>query len=501
MRDSKDNLLSRRAFLWTTAAASALPSAFLISCRSSISGPLTRQLGRTGLEVTTLGLGGQASLQWTPDGVDPERIILKAAGLGVNYFDTSNVYGPSQLNYGRAFRALHLIPGASGYDEAKRRSIVVASKTMVRHAKGSHPDVRDRSNGPDGSTAVDDLKRSLSQMFGDGEGGYPAGAYLDVFQIHNLNTMEEVEAIYEGLGNPDPQAERIGALAALRDYRDGTNRTGLNPNEETLIRHVGITGHISSPVMMECIQRDTGDLIDTMLIAINANDRRYLNHQYNAIPVAAAKNMGIIAMKVFADGAMYTKEPRWSRTPDDVVMTVGSPALSSQPLVQYSLSTPGVTTAIIGTGRIDVEPRFCQLTQNLAASRITPTGLSESDRREIEHSARAAKDGQTNYFQLPSEPLGAPREPGATQERRGEQRIGQLTWQTAYAGDSPIRLYEIWRDDGKIGEVAHQPQTTKAPFRYEDELTDRASHVYRVVTVDAEGRKASSEECRIVAAA
>jgi hypothetical protein len=375
--------------------------------------------------------------------------------------------------------------------------MVLASKTMVRHAKGSHPEVRDRSNGPEGSTAVDDLKRSLSQMFGDGEGGYPAGAYLDLFQIHNLNTIEEVEAIYEGLDNPDPQAERIGALAALRDYRDGTNRTGLNPKEEKLIRHVGITGHISSPVLMECIQRDTAELIDTMLIAINASDRRYFNHQYNAIPVAAAKGMGLIAMKVFADGAMYAKEARWSRTPADVVLTVGSPALRSQPLVQYSLSTPGITTAIIGIGRIDVEPRFCQLTQNLAAAQIMPNGLAESDRKETEQMSMAAKEGQTNYFQLPSEPLGAPREPQVMQERRGERRIARLTWQTAYAADRPIRLYEIWRDGAKVGEVAHEPQTTQSPFRHEEELADQASHAYRIVTVDVVGRKASSGDCRI----
>ena len=106
---------------------------------------------------------------------------------------------------------------------------------------------------------------------------------------------------------PDPKAEWIGALAALRDYRDGTNLTGLNPKDEKLIRHIGITGHFSSPVLMECLQRDTVNVIDTLLVAMNANDRRYFNHQYNVIPVAAAKNLGIIAMKVFADGAITAR--------------------------------------------------------------------------------------------------------------------------------------------------------------------------------------------------
>ncbi len=56
-----------------------------------------------------------------PEGADPVRIILKAFHLGINYFDTSNAYGPSQLNYGKAFRELHLIPGEPGYDQKLRR--------------------------------------------------------------------------------------------------------------------------------------------------------------------------------------------------------------------------------------------------------------------------------------------------------------------------------------------------------------------------------------------
>ena len=85
-----------------------------------------------------------------------------------------------------------------------------------------------------GSHAIDDLHRALSLLFGDGKGNYPEGAYLDMMMIHNLNFMNEVDALYEGYENTDPSLERIGALAALRDYRDGTNRTGLNPENKNL---------------------------------------------------------------------------------------------------------------------------------------------------------------------------------------------------------------------------------------------------------------------------
>ncbi len=487
--------LSRRQFLKTsiTLAAGSAVAPYLSCGKVSVSKPMTRILGRTGFEVTTLGLGGQASLQWTPDDVDPIDIIIKAISQGVNYLDTSNVYGPSQGNYGKAFRALNLVPDLSGYDETKRRSLYLASKTMLRYAKGGIPEQRGFSEGPQGSLAIDDLKRTLSQIFGDGNGNYPQGAYIDLFQIHNLTTVADVDAIYEGLNNPDPKAEHIGALAALLDYRDGTNLTGLNPKEETLIRKIGITGHHSSPVMMECLHRDEKEIIDSMLIAVNANDRRYLNHQNNAIPVAKAKNVGMIAMKVFADGAMYTKEPRWSRTPEDVVRVVGTTDLPSRPLVEYALSTPGIGTAIIGIGQIDSQEQNCQLLQNMSAAQIRVESLSQTDREEIEKLAIKSREGLTNWYQVEKQSLGAPREVRQLVENRDGKRVVQLSWQTAYAADDPIEYYEIRRNNQPIGKVEHIPQTTKAPFVFEDLPNEGDRLNYQIVTVDRAGKTAISE--------
>ena len=505
-------MMSRRNFMRSAATAGLyLMAAPYVSLGATFPDkPSTRVLGRTGFEVTTLGLGGQASIQWTPPGENPEQIILKALSLGVTYFDTSNVYGPSQLNYGKVFRAAHLIPERLGYDEKKRRSFFLASKTGLRYAKGqpgNRDNVTNATNGPPGSMTLDDVRRTLSQIFGDGQGNYPPGAYLDLVQIHNLVNLDEVDAIYEGLANPDPKAEWIGALAALRDYRDGSNLTGLNPKEEKLIRHIGITGHFSSPVLMECVQRDTGDnIIDTLLVAMNANDRRYFNHQYNVIPVAAAKNMGIIAMKVFADGAMYGKDNHFSRQPADVVRNVGSPAIPSAPLVRYSLSTPGISTAIIGIGHIDKDRNRDQLEQNLAASRLSGQ-MDGAERKRIEQLAARAKNGMTNYFQRKAELLGAPRNATVSQEMQADQRVARLAWQTAYAGDQPLSHYEIQRDEFRsadfgaaphlqtvIGRVEHRPQITLEPFTFNDQLTDKLPHRYSVIAVDAAGRRAASQD-------
>ncbi|MGD2035217.1 MAG: aldo/keto reductase [Bacteroidales bacterium] len=493
MKTKSDYSIDRRKFLKSSATAVAGMS-LLPSFYHCTTGPklMTRNFGRLNHEVTTFGLGGQASIQWTPDDVDPVAIIMKAFDKGVNYFDTSNLYGPSQLNYSKAFGKLDLIPGQAGYNEALRRSVFLTSKTHLRWAKGEKEmeGLNNWTNGVQGSHTIDDLKRSLTQIYGDGKGWYPEGAYLDMVLIHSVTNPADVDAIYEGLEDPDPKAERIGALAALRDYRDGTNLTGLNPKEEKLIRHIGFSGHYNAGVMMDLIRRDQYGIIDGLLVAINANDKLNFNMQHNVIPVAKARDIGLIGMKVFADGAMYSKEAHWSGTPADVVRKVGSKETPFKPLIEYSLTTPGISTVIIGIGQISDDPAQCQLSQNIAASQIGRNGLSETDRKEVEEMAARVKQGKTNYFQKDEGGLTAVRNVTVTRKEEGKT---VLAWDTAYAGDHPLEKYEVWRNNEKIGEVMHEPQISQEPFRYTDPVSETSDYEYRVVTVDANGNKNESQ--------
>lgn len=488
--------MNRRRFVKTSlmaAAATAIVPGLTTGCAKKTQ-PVKRVFGKLGFEVTTLGLGGQASIQWTPDDVDPVSIILKAFNLGINYFDTSNLYGPSQQNYGKAFRKLKLIPGESDYNESLRKSIFLTSKTHLRYAKGDGdvPGVTNWTNGEPGTHTIDDLRRSLSQMFGDGNGSYPEGSYIDLVLFHNLNRKEEVDAIFEGLENTDPSAERIGALVALRDYRDGTNLTGLNPRNEKLIRHIGFSGHFNPMVNMYMIQRDRTNLLDAMLVAINANDKLMFNMQYNVIPLARAKNMGVIGMKIFADGAMYSKPAEWSNNPGHVVRTVGSPALPCKSLIQYSLTTPGVHLVIIGIGQISDNPEKCQLINNLEAAQVLPDGMSETERTEVEEMAKRVKEGKTNYFQMAALPLTAPVDVEVSQVTENSICKAVLAWGTALAGDAPITKYELWRDDLKITEIPFKPQITTDKFTYTDNPGDEKDHIYTLKVIDAKGRIAES---------
>lgn len=256
--------------------------------------------------------------------------------------------------------------------------------------------------------------------------------------------------------------DRIGALAALLDFRDGTNFTGLNPDGRHYVRHIGITGHISSPVLMNAIQRDELNILDTMLVAINANDRHYSSHQFNAVPLARAKGMGIIAMKVFSAGGVYTGMQRQPNKAEELILSVGVPGgVPSEDLIRYPLSIPGVSTVIAGVGKIDRQrPEADQLASNLAASQLDPT--SPAEQRRIETDVAARHGTRTNYFQENQRGLIQPPAP------RIERDAGRIVvkWNTALAGPDPIRSYRIYAGEWLAASLPFRPQLTTAPLSH-----------------------------------
>jgi aryl-alcohol dehydrogenase-like predicted oxidoreductase len=450
--------MATRRQLLTTLGATTMAASLPVSARAAASKPKAvipkRTLGKTGHMVTPLALGGQGALQWTPPGTDPADIIVRAVEIGVNYLDTSNVYGESQLHYGEAFRRMNLVPGQSGYDAALRKKLFLATKTTRRFARSK--------DAAYGQTAVDDLKRSLTQIFGDGKGNFPEDACLDSMQMHALGEEKHIAQLYSGMkerGGRMP--EEIGALAALLDYRDGTNYTGLNPQNRRWIRHVGLSGHLSSPVLMKMLRLDEGNDIDTLLVALNVADTQYLPHQNNVLPLAAARGMGVIAMKVFADAALLGKGAHWTRGPQEVVTTVGhAGSLDYRDMIRYTLSLPGVSCAIIGIGHIDrKDPSKDQLVANLAAAIDEP--MTEAERGKLEQQAVALYgSATTNYFQAPAQGLVQPTEVKLT--KTGERFV--VSWQAGYAGAKPIRTWRIRTGGKTVLTIPFRSQLTMSPL-------------------------------------
>lgn len=462
---------------------------------------MTRQLGRTGREVTTFGLAGGNKVMWDLPGQEGVEIVVKAIRAGITYLESANNYQSSQRNYHRAFRILNLIPGQPGYDRSLRARLFIASKTQLRYALIRDGSPQRGTSRWGGKTAVEDLLNSLSVFFGDGRGYIPEGAYLDLMQIHSLRADADVDAVYEGNDNPsDTSLPRIGALAALRDFRDGVNYTGLNPKLKKYIRHIGITGHENPAAHMYAMRKDARGDLETLLVAVNPNDRQMFCHQTNSIPVAAAKNMGIIGMKVFADGVMYGLPKAYASRPGQSVPTVGQPGkVRPGEFIEYTLSTPGMSTLITGIGLIDRsnDPARDQLVANLAACQMHDP--PDAGRRAgIEVRTTQLHGTDTNFFQRPSDGLQPPQNFTLAQPVPGGP--ARLSWMTAYAAGDPIVRYEIYRREERLASIPYQPQLSERPFTWED-VTPPANSPggtwYRVRAVDASGRTADTLSLRL----
>lgn len=242
--------LSRRDFVKTVlggvvaggAASAARPLEAIV--RTPPEPMSTRPLGRTGHKVRLFSLGGQATLE-KPDTRDESvAIIHRAIDLGVNYIDTSRVYGGgvSERYIGEVMKS-------------RRKEVFLASKTRDRTYDGS----------------MRSLEASLAALQTD---------HLDLWQLHNVMRKADLDQIFA----------RDGAIHALEKARD-----------QRLVRFFGITGHFDPAVLREGIERYP---FDTLLMALNAADRARLSFIDHLLPVAVEKRMGIVAMKIPARGRL-----------------------------------------------------------------------------------------------------------------------------------------------------------------------------------------------------
>jgi aryl-alcohol dehydrogenase-like predicted oxidoreductase len=200
----------------------------------------TRRLGRTGVDVTILGLGGEGILRTFGREGQADAVINRALDLGINYFESARAYSGSEAYYGRVLRE-------------RRKEIFLASKSHARDRKG----------------ALAHLEETLRSMKTD---------HLDLWQVHDVRTGEEVDEIF-GPG---------GAIEAFSLAR-----------EKGLVRFIGVTGHHDPLVIRKCIEIFD---FDTVLIPVNPAEPSYKSFIDSVIPLAREKQMGIIGMKVYFRG-------------------------------------------------------------------------------------------------------------------------------------------------------------------------------------------------------
>src|ERR1700744_1767967 len=148
------------------------------------------KLGNTGLQVSRFCLGcmsygktnvtpwpGMLNWPWTLNEEDSRPFIKRALELGVNFFDTANVYsiGESEAVLGRAIR-----------DFARRDELVIATKVN----SAVRPDVNGR--GLSRKAILTEVDQSLKRLGTD---------YIDLYIIHRFDYQTPLEETLETLNN------------------------------------------------------------------------------------------------------------------------------------------------------------------------------------------------------------------------------------------------------------------------------------------------------------
>jgi aryl-alcohol dehydrogenase-like predicted oxidoreductase len=221
------------------------------------------------VEVTRIGLGGEGVLRTHGRTAEAVAVIHRALDLGINYCDTAPAYAGSLDYYGAALGE-------------RRSEVFLASKT--------HDRLRD------GSLRL--LDESLRRLRTD---------RLDLWQLHDLRTTLDLECVFAA----------GGALSALLEAR-----------QEGRVRFLGLTGHHDPTILLEAMRRFS---FDTVLIPLNAADIHRLSFIRTVLPAAAETGMGVIGMKVCAQGAL-----------------LGPGKLTMEDALGYTWSLPGLSTAIVG---------------------------------------------------------------------------------------------------------------------------------------------------------
>ncbi len=273
----------------------------------------TRNLGRTGQRVGVFSLGGQAAIERGDNEAVAVPIVERALDLGVNYIDTSSIYGGperwSERYIGQVMKR-------------RRGDAFLASKTRER--------TRDAS--------LRMLEQSLKLLNTD---------HLDLWQLHDVGTLSDVDRIFA----------KGGAMEALLEAR-----------EQKMVRFLGVTGHHRPDSLSEALRRQAFDCI---LLALNAADVHHFSFAKELLPMAVDRQMGIIGMKITGRGRILSS---WTPPPlerqkylwEGVVVASRPGAIDMREAMYYTLSLP-VSTVIIGCDSV------AQLEENVRLAReFTP---------------------------------------------------------------------------------------------------------------------------------
>jgi L-galactose dehydrogenase len=262
-------------------------------------------LGRTGMKVSRLGLGGAplAGDFGTADPTEVQRLIHEALDVGINFIDTAPKYGlgESEKRIGQAL-------------EGRRDQVILASKAA-------------RSDQAyDYATTYRSVESSLQRLQTD---------WIDLLQLHDVETQS-----YDQIMN-----EAVPALLRLK--------------EEGKIRYLGITAR-DLPLLIRYMQTGVFDTIQFytryMLIDHTAKDE--------VIPLAKELNIGVINGSVLGMGILAdtpapflreeVKSDALERMEQLSFLRKTEPKGLIEPGMRFSLGNPDIQVTLTGAESRDV---------------------------------------------------------------------------------------------------------------------------------------------------
>ncbi|MCX6680270.1 MAG: aldo/keto reductase [Methanothrix sp.] len=254
----------------------------------------TRLFGKSGPPVTQVGLGGEGVLRTHGREQEAKAVIEQAAAQGITYFDSAQAYAGSQGYYGNFWRS----------HQELRSGIFQTSKSAARDYLG----------------AKADLAESLKIMGLD---------RLDLWQIHDLRTRQDIE-------------EMEGPLGALRAF--------VEAKDAGLVRYLGVTGHHAPRILEHAVKNWP---VDAVLMPVNPAEAVLGGFLDLVMAAALDRGHAVIGMKVLG-GSHYI-------SPEDGVTV--------ELLLRFALSRD-VSTIVVGCsspGEVQALARVGSEFQPLAA--------------------------------------------------------------------------------------------------------------------------------------
>jgi aryl-alcohol dehydrogenase-like predicted oxidoreductase len=210
----------------------------------------TRMLGRTGVEVSLIGLGGwHLGFKHIAEELSI-RIIRTAIDNGINFMDNCWDYndGASEIRMGKALR--------DGY----RERVFLMTKIDGRTKK----------------EATKQLDESLRRMQVD---------HIDLVQHHEILRFEDPHRIFD---------------------EEGANAALLAARKAGKLRFIGFTGHKDPRIHLYMLEvaKENGFEFDTVQMPLNVMDAHYRSFEKLVLPELAQQNIGVLAMKTLANGTI-----------------------------------------------------------------------------------------------------------------------------------------------------------------------------------------------------